>query len=1046
MSKGFIRLVLFWLWMTGAVAAAPGGVLVTTAGEAPVLNFRPLVQWEDADYLDVVLVEEYAICARGYKGLAIIDISNPASPVRVAEVPLPGIALRVIIHEGFGFVANLSDGLQIVDISDPLNPVLVGGCPAGPLVYDVACRGDIAMLVHVDGLDVVAVSDPTQPQTLYRIDAFGPLTDVTIEGDIAYVTGGWPRIPLIMLDISDPLQPVFLGEYSPDASSIEQIEIREGLLYAATSDGLLVLDVGDPADPQPVGRYPSADLWTLALLDNLAVMSNSYGYFSQTLVLDVADPTRPHKLGVMGDVMVQGAAGQSDLLFLAAGEAGLRVVALDQLPDRPVWLGQTTIPGGVYRSYGVRNDLVYLQRPAGGLHLVDISDPAAPAFRGTILDQTQDALLVDDRLYTLEWDNSAQDYIFRIYAGTDPLKPWLLGQLPLGSYAVVLNGSTDLAVVGYGWFSSGNRPEKSGFHLVDTSDPAQPRLAGSWDWGEPGNWMTDAVIRGNTLYMVYVTFSEGGVDYTESGLLALDITDPSSPVLMSWLADFSAAVAIHLVNDHAVINDLDRGIFIMDLGGVDPEVVGYWPTYPYPEIAVGGNLLYVYDKKGLWVLDLSTAACPVLRTFRGEYGFGPWNDFIVHGDRLVALRRMEQVVVSDVENINRVTPTLGQWAPQWSGGWIYADDHVGYRYSETLGLCAFDLSDDKEPVLLSATPVGKWPVAMTGNAGLVVMADQLGVFHVVDVTDPAVPSVRKFFMPELEFDRLLVQDNWLYAVDRLRLTVLDLAASPVPAVVGVVDLPELEAGRSSLFYQDGVLLIPRRRDVLFVDVSRPASPVLLSRIVCDFHTIAFDLRQSLFYIATLDAGLRIFDVGDPRQPRLLSVFADGAKCRTVAAADGLAFALVDGEPMAVDMTDPGSPRELATFFPDFGPEIRHFRNRGNRLAVESPDIVDADWTDYRWGFSPEIGRFSSDVYWGSLPLTVTFQVTATDRDDDIAAYHWDFDGDGTVDRVTAGNTATFTYGRIGMYRARVKVEDRLGFVTESSPRVITVLFSGPWFL
>lgn len=77
---------------------------------------------------------------------------------------------------------------------------------------------------------------------------------------------------------------------------------------------------------------------------------------------------------------------------------------------------------------------------------------------------------------------------------------------------------------------------------------------------------------------------------------------------------------------------------------------------------------------------------------------------------------------------------------------------------------------------------------------------------------------------------------------------------------------------------------------------------------------------------------------------------------------------------------------------------------------------------------------------GYVPLMVVFTATATD-DGVITAYEWDFDGDGRVDLVTQGNTATNTYEKVGSFKAMVRVVDDTGldataiesvFVTEAS--------------
>jgi hypothetical protein len=58
--------------------------------------------------------------------------------------------------------------------------------------------------------------------------------------------------------------------------------------------------------------------------------------------------------------------------------------------------------------------------------------------------------------------------------------------------------------------------------------------------------------------------------------------------------------------------------------------------------------------------------------------------------------------------------------------------------------------------------------------------------------------------------------------------------------------------------------------------------------------------------------------------------------------------------------------------------------------------------------------------------TVTFTAAFTDPDSQITGYGWDFDGNGTVDRTTAGGTTTFAFARAGDFTARVRANDFRG--------------------
>ncbi|TDA68929.1 MAG: PKD domain-containing protein [Clostridia bacterium] len=72
---------------------------------------------------------------------------------------------------------------------------------------------------------------------------------------------------------------------------------------------------------------------------------------------------------------------------------------------------------------------------------------------------------------------------------------------------------------------------------------------------------------------------------------------------------------------------------------------------------------------------------------------------------------------------------------------------------------------------------------------------------------------------------------------------------------------------------------------------------------------------------------------------------------------------------------------------------------------------------------------------GIAPLTVTFTASTAAA---AAEYRWDFDGDGTIDAVTSGNTASYTYSTPGAYAATVMFRDYGGNLATSEGVTIAV--------
>ncbi|MCW3065808.1 MAG: hypothetical protein JWN32_2980, partial [Solirubrobacterales bacterium] len=105
-----------------------------------------------------------------------------------------------------------------------------------------------------------------------------------------------------------------------------------------------------------------------------------------------------------------------------------------------------------------------------------------------------------------------------------------------------------------------------------------------------------------------------------------------------------------------------------------------------------------------------------------------------------------------------------------------------------------------------------------------------------------------------------------------------------------------------------------------------------------------------------------------------------------------------------------------------------------RLTLLSPQSVSSDFVDFSelevLGGRPNVlpsGHLTVSPSSLAPGGTVTLDAYSfTDPDSAIVGYDWDFDGNGTIDRTTAGPTTSVTYGSAGTYTALVGVRDFRG--------------------
>jgi hypothetical protein len=123
----------------------------------------------------------------GLGGLQIIDVSNPANPVRLGYCT-SGYGQAVTVSGTVAYVAADSAGLQIIDVSNAANPVRLGTCATSGRARGVAVVGTLAYVAAgTAGLEIIDVSNPTNPVRLGGNDTSGRAMGVAVAGNRIYL-------------------------------------------------------------------------------------------------------------------------------------------------------------------------------------------------------------------------------------------------------------------------------------------------------------------------------------------------------------------------------------------------------------------------------------------------------------------------------------------------------------------------------------------------------------------------------------------------------------------------------------------------------------------------------------------------------------------------------------------------------------------------------------------------------------------------------------------------------------------------------------------
>ncbi|MEM7249100.1 MAG: hypothetical protein AAF533_27515 [Acidobacteriota bacterium] len=522
----------------------------------------------DGRVLDLTATSTHVIAATGASGVALVDRGNPTV---LAQVVALSDTTAVAATEDLLAVA---DGTTLRLLPLPSASTFLSALPLSGSVGALAFHDDTVIVglggadPSMAGLVLVDVATPSAPMVLDQSDAADPVHDLLVQGDRLRVAAGRPLAgELGTHDLStgrfvtvDRLPvPTPVRDLSEHGSTV--------LLAAAGPLGARSYSLADPDAPVATQRVASpGENWTVA-------MDSFVGIIGQRSSLGAG--------GVVGlELDPDGGLATGETFPLSEATDVTHCSGLVLLLDRDrmsvagwsgsdlVELADFTVEGADFRRIACDGTMAAVAEP-GTIHLVDVSDGAAPASVGSIdlvegqavdLDLRDDRLLVADGIGLLVLDVSLPGDIRSLAALST--SGWSAGvvatdddmaYLATGTELVVVEigppwgaqvvGSVDLPETAYSLAASGALAAVGGHSetaLVDLSDPRRPTLVHRL-LGRPGHGV--ALDRG-------LLFIAGG----ETGLSGHDVLVPDSPVT---IADYQQPghelTAVALVEDDVLV-------------------------------------------------------------------------------------------------------------------------------------------------------------------------------------------------------------------------------------------------------------------------------------------------------------------------------------------------------------------------------------------------------------------------------------------------------------------------------------------------------------
>lgn len=207
----------------------------------------------------------YAYLATSGSGLIIVDISNPASPTQVGQNFSTATVIRnVVVINDYAFAACADKDFCIFNVTNKSAPTLTSQLNLpGEQSDAVYVNENFAYVVDQDsGLFVVDISNVSSPQVKGRFKEknywdYSEFDDVIVSGNYAFVSS---IQNLHIIDITDKTKPVQIKRQDIPAAG-RKLFLKSDLLFlAANTDGVVVFNISDPANPKKVGSFVTPDL------------------------------------------------------------------------------------------------------------------------------------------------------------------------------------------------------------------------------------------------------------------------------------------------------------------------------------------------------------------------------------------------------------------------------------------------------------------------------------------------------------------------------------------------------------------------------------------------------------------------------------------------------------------------------------------------------------------------------------------------------------------------------------------------------------------
>ncbi len=544
----------------------------------------------------------------------------------------------------------------------------------------------------------------------------------------------------------------------PLPGNLKKLITSNGYAYIANYDfGLQIIDISDHENPRLVNTFGVDSPVTIDV-------DNQYAYLGKNNfilldIINIEDPLNPVRAGQYYDIdrstKVKDISVNGGYAFFADSLNGLYIVNVND-PSAPYFEGTINTEYGATDIF-IDSEYAYIISYAGwansAFEIFDIGDPANPELTGNLLSGLSsytDIWVLDDYAYIT---NSWEMFSMAIYDVSDPYNPTYVTSFDNWGW-----GAMSISISGHIAFLGSYRP----FSLtcVNISNPEIPQNRGHY-----------AAI-GNTKD-VFIRDSIAFVAAGDRSLVAIDLSDPATPEIIGDCNAYGSIIKVFVEGNFAFSVNSYYGMQIFDVSNPDDiQEISRYLSSVTKSVCIDNDYAYLvnYDS-GLQIIDVYDPANPVLIGSYDQYATN-YYDVIVRNN-YAYLSCGFNIGFRIVDVSDPADPFLvGSYDVPGSVRAIDVSGDIACAAAGQAGLLVMDIAQPNTPVLISQYDTDGFAIDIVVSGNYAYMADTLFGLYVFDFSDPESPVLVDGYDTPGSIKNIFVDGEYIYVADKYSLLIL----------------------------------------------------------------------------------------------------------------------------------------------------------------------------------------------------------------------------------------------------------------------------------